>query len=178
MRVTAVRSAIFDMRAQRGFTFIALMIIVAVLAIASMATMSSAAGFSRRAAENELLAIGEEFNHAFLSYYNQSPNGTSRFPASLADLVHDPRYPGTKRHLRRIYPDPLTGKAEWGLIPAQGGGILGVYSLATGQPMHRYPFGPEAIGQTGVQEVASYQDWQFGYLQATRQTAPRAAIQK
>jgi type II secretory pathway pseudopilin PulG len=160
-------------RTESGFTFIGLMIIVAVLAVASMATMTSAAGFSRRAAENELLAIGDEFNRAFLSYYNQSPGGSRRFPGSLAELVRDPRYPAINRHLRRIYPDPLTGKPEWGLIPAPGGGIMGVYSLATGQPMHRYPLGSETVGQMNVQEVGSYQDWKFGYSQATKQVAPK-----
>jgi type II secretory pathway pseudopilin PulG len=160
-------------RTQSGFTFVGLMILIALLAIASMATLTSAAGFSRRAAENELLAIGEEFNRAFLSYYNQTPGGAPRYPGSLTDLVRDPRYPGVKRHLRRVYPDPLTGKADWGLIPAPGGGIMGVYSLAAGQPMHRYPFGPgipNQPNQSAVAETTSYREWQFGYLPAIHQT--------
>jgi type II secretory pathway pseudopilin PulG len=156
--------------AQSGFTYIVLMVIIVLLAIASMATLTSAEGFSRRAAENELLAIGEEFNRAFFSYCNQTPGGTSRYPGNLADLVRDPRYPGIKRHLRRIYPDPLTGKADWGLISAPGGGIMGVYSLASGQPMHRYPFGRGSPGQPPVAETTSYREWQFGYLPSVHQT--------
>jgi len=35
-----------------------------------------------------------------------------------------------RRHLRRLYPDPITNSAERGLVKAPDGGVMGVYSLS------------------------------------------------
>lgn len=167
----------------RGFTYIGIMIFIAILGIASMAAVTSADFFSRRNAEGELLAIGDEFNQAFLSYYNKTPAGTAHFPRTLDDLVRDPRYPGIMRHLRRIYPDPLTGKAEWGLIKAPEGGIAGVYSLASGTPIRQRqsdlyqstPLQSAPDQSVSAEGGGGYADWQFGYYTATNQNVPLPA---
>ncbi|HEY4374422.1 MAG TPA: hypothetical protein VGN52_21050 [Burkholderiales bacterium] len=71
------------------------------------------------------------------------------------------RLPGIRRHLRRLYADPLTGKPGWGTIPAPGGGIMGVYSLAKGTPIKIALFDPELADFEGK---TSYADWQFSYV--------------
>lgn len=121
---------------ERGFTYMALLMLLALFALASSLTLQVAEQSAHRASEEELLAVGKAFRLAFTSYYMQSPVGTRHYPATLDELVKDPRYPGIKRHLRRIYADPLTGKADWGLINAPEGGIMGIYSKAEGKPIH------------------------------------------
>lgn len=68
---------------------------------------------AQREKEAQLLYVGEEFRKAIMSYYN---TGTRQLPESLEDLLQDKRLPNIKRHLRKIYLDPVTNTAEWGLI--------------------------------------------------------------
>ena len=67
---------------------------------------------SQREKETELMFIGEEFRKAIMSYHNSN----KQYPASLEDLLKDERSPNIKRHLRKIYLDPITNTAEWGLV--------------------------------------------------------------
>jgi hypothetical protein len=83
-----------------------------------------------------LLEIGAEFGNALISYANATPLGQRRTPGSLQDLLKDPRYPGPRRHLRKIYADPLTRREEWGIVELrEGAGIIDVYSLSNAQPI-------------------------------------------
>ncbi|MBS0424043.1 MAG: type II secretion system protein [Proteobacteria bacterium] len=68
---------------------------------------------AQREKEAQLLYVGEEFRKAIMSYYN---TGTKQLPESLGDLLQDKRLPNIKHHLRKIYLDPVTNTAEWGLI--------------------------------------------------------------
>lgn len=113
----------------------------------------------RRAAEEELLAIGEEFRRALISYANVSPLGQQRAPRSLQDLVKDPRFPQSRRHLRKIYADPITGKEEWGTVTlAQGGGIIAIHSTSDMQPIKVGKFDPAF---QHFADKKTYQDWKF-----------------
>jgi type II secretory pathway pseudopilin PulG len=145
---------------ERGFTYIGLLIFVAVIGVAAAATVQVGSILQRRAAEEELLQIGMEFRNALVSYANATPSGQKRAPSSLQDLLKDPRYPNTKRHLRQIYADPLTGKEEWGIVWwPDGSGIAGVYSLSEGRPIKIGRF--DAPFQS-FEGKTSYQDWRFG----------------
>ena len=68
---------------------------------------------AQREKEAELLYVGEQFRKAIMSYYN---TGTKQFPESLEELLEDKRAAAVKRHLRKIYKDPLTNTTEWGII--------------------------------------------------------------
>ena len=155
---------------QRGYTYIVVLVMLAVLSLASALTLQVAETSARRSAEAELIAVGKEFERAFASYYRQSPVGTRRFPERLEDLLRDPRLPGVKRHLRRVYMDPLTGQA-WQTVPAPGGGIMAIYSDAPGRPYRGEigpllavpPVGAASAVDTAASQPVSYADWRFGY---------------
>ena len=149
-----------DPAGQRGFTLLGVILLAALLAIAAATTLSAGVTLQRRAAEDDLLAVGLEFRNAFKSYYDAAIS-TPRYPAKLEDLLRDPRFPGVRRHLRKLYADPLTGKADWATIPAPGGGIMGVYSKAEGTPIKLALFVPEFASFEGK---SSYAEWQFAYL--------------
>lgn len=114
----------------------------------------------RREKEKELLFIGEQFRLAIGSYYENSP-GAKRYPDSLEKLLSDNRFPTVRRHLRKIFYDPMTGVAEWGLISRPGVGVIGVHSLSTLKPLKRANFHERYAAFSGAD---SYREWKFIYL--------------
>jgi len=123
-----------------------------------------------RERETELLHVGNEYRKAIERYYLAGPR---QYPRSLADLLKDNRQPGTVRHLRRIYVDPITGKDDWGLVKAADGGIAGVHSLSQDAPLKSGGF---AVRDAAFEGKAKYADWQFIYAPApavTRAPATR-----
>src|SRR5262249_18397110 len=98
--------------------------------------------------------------------------GVKRYPAALEDLLADKRFPGTERHLRRIYADPFTGKADWVLMQAPGGGIMGVHSKSTAAPVRN---GPLVSNDRPFQGAKTYQEWQFFYDAHPASSPPGAA---
>jgi type II secretory pathway pseudopilin PulG len=108
----------------------------------------------RRDKEAELLFVGKQYRQAIASYY---ASGQREFPAQLKDLLLDPRFPSVKRHLRRLYPDPLTGTLDWGLVK-HGERIVGVYSLAPGAPLREVSTGSADDPPLGG---SSYSEWKF-----------------
>ena len=160
---------------QHGFAYLTVLFIVAImtggLAVIGQVWQTSAV----REREAELLHVGNEYRKAIERYYLAGPG---QYPRNLADLVKDPRQPGTVRHLRRIYPDPITGNPEWGLVKAPDGGIAGVYSLSDDSPMKIAGF---ALRDAALEGKTKYSDWQFGYspaLAAAAKPAPKPAASK
>jgi type II secretory pathway pseudopilin PulG len=152
----------------RGFTYIGLLIAVALLSIGLAAVGQVWSTAMKRERERELLFIGAEFRRAIGHYYEASP-GVKQYPRSLDDLLKDQRFPVTKRHLRKIYLDPMTGKPNWGLI-VQGDQILGVHSQSMDQPLKTDNF---AASDKAFAGTGTYSDWQFAYAPLE---APDAAV--
>jgi hypothetical protein len=76
-------------------------------------------------------------------------------------LIRDPRLPGIKRHLRKIFVDPMTGTMEWGLVKTpDGAGIAGVYSRSEDAPLKTANFQPDDREFEGA---ARYSEWKFRY---------------
>ena len=152
---------------QKGFTYLTVLFVVAMmaggLALAGEVWHTSA----MREKEAELLHIGNEYRKAIERYYLSGPK---QYPKSLADLVKDPRQPGTVRHLRRLYPDPITGKEEWGLVKSNDGGIAGVYSTSEAEPLKTGGF---AVRDAAFEGKTKYADWQFVYAATPASAAPR-----
>lgn len=105
---------------QGGFTYIGLLLFVAITGAALAALGQAWTTAVQREKERELEFRGREIAQAIQSYRMASPaqaNQPPQFPRSLDDLLVDARGLKPRHHLRRLYPDPLTGKADWVLIP-------------------------------------------------------------
>ena len=143
---------------QRGFSYLFLLIIVAVLGTAAANAVSLGVNASRRDAEFELLAIGAEFENALRSFRAVGVAGTRVGPRDLEDLLLDKRMSGTRRHLRKIYADPLTGRQEWGVVRQPDGLIVGIYSIAPGIPIKRASFDAR---RASFENAERYAQWVF-----------------
>ena len=149
---------------QQGFTYVGLLLLLALAgtALAGAGTLWSIE--SRRDKEAQLLFIGDQFNEAITSFREHTPAGQmQRFPRRLDELLDDKRWPTTRRHLRQVFVDPMTGSREWGLVRTPGGEIIGVHSLADGKPLKKgnFPGRWAAFAQAG-----SYRDWRFVFAES------------
>ena len=158
MRITAPRVA-----GERGFSYLVLLFAVAIAAAGMAGTGIVWHTALQREKEADLLFIGNQFREAITSYFLRSP--ARQFPASLEDLLKDPRFPDTVRHLRKLYRDPITNSTDWGLIAAPGGGIMGVYSKSELAPLKRANFdAPNLALEDRARELGdklAYKDWHF-----------------
>lgn len=145
-------------RSQFGFTYIALLLIVALLGVGLATKGMEWQTASQRDKEAELLFIGEEFRQAIALYYYRTPGQVNEYPKSLDDLIRDSRFPVVQRYLRRIYRDPMTRKAEWGLVHTPNGRIMGVHSLSRDQPLKTGNFS-EMNKEFSNKRV--YAEWRF-----------------
>jgi type II secretory pathway pseudopilin PulG len=144
---------------QQGMVYLALLMMIALIGGVSAVGLRVAKTTQMRAAEAELLTIGTEFRNALQSYAEATPNGLPPTPESLLELLRDPRYPGIRRHLRRLYHDPLTGKAEWGVIRGPDQRIVGIHSLSHSETFKHEQFPAELDSLRNIQ----YHDaWVFG----------------
>lgn len=143
--------ALSRLQQQSGFTYLTALLLVAVSAVAFGSIAEAWSHARQREKEAELLWVGNQYKQAIGLYYQRSPGGLKRFPESLENLLEDRRFASTQRYLRRIYSDPMTGKADWALIPAPGGGIMGVRSVSS-----------RASIRSSVQG-GNYDSWTFAY---------------
>ncbi len=143
---------------QAGFTYIALLLAVAIMGVWLGATASVFHMSVQREKEQELLFIGNQFRQALESYSAGSVGSARRFPLRLEDLLLDERTLVKRRHLRRIYLDPMTGQDDWGLVLGAGGQIVGVHSLSTGEPIKKAGF---AVKDQNFSDKSSYVEWVF-----------------
>jgi type II secretory pathway pseudopilin PulG len=146
-------------RAQRGFTYVGLLLAVALAGVALAAAGTLWGTAAKRDKEAELLFVGDQFRRAIGSYYDGTP-GAKRYPLKLEDLLEDKRLAATRRHLRRIYADPMTGKADWELVRLADGAIVGVHSRSGASPMKVGNFGPR---DESFADAKSYREWVFAY---------------
>jgi type II secretory pathway pseudopilin PulG len=147
-------------RAQRGFTYLAAMVLVALLGAGLAAYGETWTHAQQRGKEAELIWIGNQFREAIGLYYQRTPGAVKHFPRNLDDLLEDKRFLTRQRYLRRLYADPFTGKNEWGLVQAPGGGIAGVYSRAEGRSIGRAVIGR---GVATLPHGVAYKEWKFAY---------------
>jgi len=148
-------------RRSRGLTYLGFLVLLAVMSGIVAAAIEAWQTRERRQKEVELLFIGSQFRQALARYYKASPGGSPRYPRELADLVEDQRHPAVRRHLRRIYADPMTGRTEWGLVRLQDGGIIGVHSLSELEPLKKTGFRP---ADAGLANKRRYSEWAFLYF--------------
>lgn len=176
----------------RGFTYLGVLFIVSLLGITAAAAGAVWATVQQRDNEEELVFVGRQFAAAIERYRAASGpasvpsdpaadpstgagvNPAALYPRSLDALLRDDRRVTPQHHLRRVYLDPMTGNAQWGLIRLPGGGIVGVHSLSDRQPFPRKfvvaGFSPPPPPATGE---LSYRDWRFIAPSAEALLAPQ-----
>ena len=91
----------------RGFTYLTVLFIVAVL-MGGLALVGEVwETWAKREKEADLLFVGNQYRKAIQRYVL---SGKAQYPRTLDDLLLDPRQPSKQRYLRKLYPDPMTGK--------------------------------------------------------------------
>lgn len=145
-----------------GFTYLTVLIMVVVSGIAISAAGRTWSTMAKREVEKSLLYRGDRIRLALESYYNASPGGAKVLPRRLEDLVRDPRFGSVKRHIRRIYRNPLSGDGNWTLVMASGGRIRGVYAKSGRRPLKTSGF---EKGDEPFEKAKTYSDWRFLFRQ-------------
>ncbi len=141
---------------QQGFTLIGMLVLVALMGAGLAGYGQLASHAAQREKEAELLFRGNQYRQAIAAYFKKERT----YPRELALLLQDKRYPMPVRHLRKLYPDPITGKAEWGIVEAPGGGIMGVFSTAQDEPIKSGGF---SAANNAFADAKHYSDWKFFY---------------
>jgi type II secretory pathway pseudopilin PulG len=142
---------------QRGMALAAVNIVVLVAALSLLIVAASARQDRQRLRETELLFIGAQFAHAIESYAKPIDAAGIQFPNDLKDLLLDTRSGVERRHLRRIYDDPMTGTNAWGVVRDQRG-IIGIHSTSQTPPLRRAGF---ANAQEFFKNAKGYHEWVF-----------------
>jgi type II secretory pathway pseudopilin PulG len=152
---------------QTGFTYIGLLFAIAILGITLSTTGVVWSTQIRREKEAELLFVGDQYRIAIGRY--RASGG--QYPQGLGDLLEDRRTPTVRRYLRRLYPDPITGNADWQLVAAPDGGIMGVASSSQLKPIKVAGF---PLSDATFRGAECYCDWKFVY--PTFYAVPRRVV--
>jgi general secretion pathway protein G len=146
-------------RRERGFTFIEVIAVTAIIAILASAILPLSRVARQRQKELELRRVLREVRSAIDRFKDGVDRGqiggtdvklgSEGYPESLETLVEGVNQvgrPGVKmKFMRRIPEDPFTGKAEWGMRCYQddrdssswcGDNVYDVYSLAEGSALN------------------------------------------
>jgi type II secretory pathway pseudopilin PulG len=95
---------------RRGYVFIMLLVLLAVLAIGLTVAYPVWRTQIQREKEEELIFRGRQYVEAVRLYQAQNPG---RLPKSLRELYE-------KKFLRKLYPDPMVRGGEWSIILQSG----------------------------------------------------------
>jgi type II secretory pathway pseudopilin PulG len=146
-------------RRPRGLVLLAMLIFIAFTSLLLGLGAEVWGKARQREREAQLLFVGEQYRHAIESYWLATPGRVKALPTSLQDLLTDNRFPATLRHLRRLYPDPITG-GDFSIVQS-GPGIAGVYSSSTATPAKVAGF---PARYSSFEGAASYDQWRFVFL--------------
>jgi general secretion pathway protein G len=150
----------------RGFTFIELMIVLAIMSILVMVAVPLAQNSMQRAKEKELRAALMQIREALDAHKRAADQGRIRISAGqsgypktlevLVDGVEDQRTPDRRKihFLRRLPHDPMLPDTStlaadtWGLRsyssppdePSEGDDVFDVYSKSTKQGLNGIPY--------------------------------------
>ena len=155
------------MRRQQGFTYVIAMFLVAVLSVLALRGLQITLTKERRDQEAMLIDVGMAYRRAIRSYVENSPGTATTHPATLEALLSDDRTTTLRRHLRKLYKDPITGES-FELMRDEDGGITGVFSRSTKLPIKQGGF-PEEMAE--AKNAKTYSAWQFTYI-SNAGTAP------
>lgn len=134
------RFAIRNSRSEGGYTLVALLMVMSLLALFALAAAENVRQQSQREREKEAIFRGEQVSDAIRLYYRyRGAQGVNSLPTSMDQLLEGiPR--GTKKlQILRLSAshDPLSSSGEWKLISPTSGDVtdfvkaLTVYSGGT-----------------------------------------------
>ena len=134
---------------EAGILYLALLFSVVLIGIVTAVAAPLWRTVVQREKEEELLFRLREFRQAMAAY--QAAH--NRLPQKLEDLLEDKTQLATRRYLRRIYPDPMTGKTDWALEfqVDRTGAVSGIKDLHSRSP----GIGLKRVSGKGER----YQDW-------------------
>jgi type II secretory pathway pseudopilin PulG len=147
-----------------GFTFIGLLMVIAIMGVALLAVGEVWHTAQQRDKEQELLFAGNQFRQAIKMYYIHAPAAFKQqpYPMHLEDLLEDNRYNSSNvRYLRKIFPDPISGSTDWGLLTNSTQAIVGVYSKSEETPIKQGNF---RLRDNDFEGKTKYSDWIFMYV--------------
>ena len=156
-------------RREAGFTYIGLLALIVLIGILLAAAGEVASTSAQRERETELIFIGHQYRDAIGRYLNLN----HRYPQTLQELVQEENAgPVPAHYLRRLYVDPMTRSADWVLVPAPDGGIMGVASVSAKTPIKTGGFDD----LDDFKDAKTYADWTFAFdpVVARRQRLLRA----
>jgi len=133
----------------RGVIYPVLLISILVIGVSTAAVAELWSTQIQREKEEELLFRLGEFRRAIARYRADH----NRLPKELKDLLEDRTQLQRRRYLRRIYADPMTGKADWklDLLVDRTGIVAGVRDLHSQSTKKALKvFDPKKL---------TYQDW-------------------
>lgn len=143
------------LRRDAGFTYLGVLFLVGLLALTAGMASAVWATAQQREHERQLAFAGRQYQQAIERYRQQAHGSDAPFPREVAHLLRDPRVPGVRRFLRQPYVDPMTDKAEWGLVRLADGSIVGVHSLSSRTAIGGPPDAP------GISGGKTYREWRF-----------------
>lgn len=141
---------------ERGFTYIGLLMAVVVMGLMLTVVARVWTTTERREREAQLLFAGHAYRNAIAGYFAHR----HQYPPTLEDLLGDSESLTPQRYLRRLYPDPMTGSADWQLIAAPAGGIMGVFSNSSLTPLKQANF---SVPDVAFADADCYCAWKFIY---------------
>lgn len=146
------------MRAPRGFAWVVVLLALGLAAAAGAVVAQRWTDRISRDKERQLLQVGDAYARALAAYHAASPGSDKRYPESLEQLLLDTRFVGTRRHLRRLYADPVTGQPDWVLLRDARGGIVGLRSRSEKPTWARVA---QRLEFTDLPAADRHADWVF-----------------
>ena len=146
------------LRNQGGFTFVWVLMALAVFSVGLAVVGPSWSDEARRGKERDLLKIGALYAKAIADYRFASPGSVKSYPPKLESLLFDDRMVSTVRHLRKLYVDPLDPSRPWGVVLGPDGTVRGVYSRGESTPINGEPID---LGFLMLPAALRYSDWKF-----------------
>ena len=145
----------------RGFTFIGLLFLIVLMGLMAMAAASTWTFLGQREKEEQLLFAGGEYRAAIGRFAAAHAQQAQPYPTTLEQLLGGDDRRAPVRYLRRLYVDPITGNADWGLVKSALGGITGVYSRSELRPIRTRAAPDAADLGIAFATAKTYRDWVF-----------------
>jgi hypothetical protein len=166
------RNQSYGNQGQRGYAYLLVMFLLALLIVGTMAVVPNALIEGRREQEKEMIWRGEQYKRGIRLYVSHRTNAQHRLPTSLDVLVKG--VPGV-HFLRQAYKDPMNKKdGSWRLIYVGPSGQLIGSTRPPGQNLAIPGFGTQAAPPAGSQQnQSSFNNSPNGPLSLSTQPAPQ-----